>query len=215
MRETVSVVMTAYKRPKQLERTLKSIMWQHFPLHEIIVVEDGHDGDTEEVCQRFPVKYVCRRDRPDVQFSNPSVPINMGLRRASGDIVVLQNAECEHVGLTLQNLTYRVRDGKAVFATVKALNEDGSFRQWYCHPEHRPVPWFFCGAMHRGRFLDIGGMDEDFTGPGYEDNDFAERMKAAWITFEFSGDATVNHQWHPCFAGASNMREVYLAKHPQ
>ena len=53
MSPSVSIVLSAYNRAKQLEKTLDSIQMQRYsgPL-EVIVVEDGQDGQTEWVARR-------------------------------------------------------------------------------------------------------------------------------------------------------------------
>jgi GT2 family glycosyltransferase len=204
--------MTAYRRPVQLARTLQSIYSQQQQC-EVVVVEDGRDGETERVARKFPVKYLCREDRPvSPTFYCPSVVTNMGLRAATGDIVVLQNAEGEHVGDVLKQFRERVPPRTAVFATVDALHPDGSFNRWYCHPKYNRRPMFFCGAMRREHFFEVGLFDEDFTDYGYEDVDFADRMELAGIQFEWAEDIRVHHQWHETYTGEARGREVYNRK---
>lgn len=212
---TVSVVMTAYKRPRQLRRTLESIYRQNEPC-EVVVVEDGKDGETEGVCKDYPVKYLCRPDRPTyATFYNPAVVTNMGLRAATGDIVILQNAECEHVGDVISHFRDRVCPGVALFASVAALGLDEVFVQWYCHPEHSRRPLFFCGAMLRRHYLEVGLFDEDYTEYGYEDVDFADRLTEAGIYFEWTSRILAHHQWHERFSGNAQSRALYERKKKQ
>ena len=211
----VSIVMTAYRRPRQLERTLQSIYAQGEDC-EVVVVEDGKDGETEQVCAAYPVKYLCRPDRPTgPNFYNPAVVTNMGLRAATGDIVILQNAECEHVGDVISQFRDRVHSGATLFASVDALNPDGTFDQWYCHPWHNRRPLFFCGAMLRRHYFEVGLFDEDYTEYGYEDVDFADRLTEAGIVFEWSGYILVHHQWHEKFSGPAQSRALYERKKKQ
>jgi len=59
-----------------------------------------------------------------------------------------------------------------------------------------------------------GGMDEDFTGPGFEDDDFALRMQQAGIKREFADDILVAHQWHERpVLNSTPSYEVYQKKH--
>src|SRR5579859_5787555 len=89
---SVSVVLTTYKRDSLLLKTLASIHGEC----EVIVVDDANSQQTKFICKGLAT-YIPRIGRPDVAFSNPAVPINIGLKAATGDIVILQNAECEHV----------------------------------------------------------------------------------------------------------------------
>lgn len=205
---TVSVVMTTYKRDPLLQRTLRSIQGA-----EIIVVDDAADLSTEHLC--WPVaRYIPRVGRPEGPFSGPSVPINIGLKAATGDIVILQNAECEHVSNVVDQMRERVKESTALFAKVASLAQDGSFDRWYCAPQSDERPYFFCGAMLRKHFLEVGGMDEAFTGYGYDDEDFAVRLKKTGIRFEYADDIQVNHQWHERPAcDLTPMQQLYVQKH--
>jgi GT2 family glycosyltransferase len=209
---SVAIVITAYKRDAQLANTLASISWQ-CP-DEVIVVDDAHDASTESLCRRSGVSYIQRLDRPDVTFSNPAVPINIGLRAAKSDIVVLQNAECLHQSNVVEQFRERVKEKTALFAKVQSLNQDGSFERWYTAPGSDERPYFFCGAMLRKHFLELGGMDEDFTGPGFEDDDFALRMQQAGIGRWFAADILVTHQWHERpVLNSTPSYELYQKKH--
>lgn len=202
MTPEISIVITARNRARLLEFTLDTICRQKFSDYEIIVVEDGFDGgETRRVCDHMGARYFRRARRPDVPYSNPAVPINIGLRRAEGSIVILQNAECSHAGEeTIDRLAAPVRgDRKWVhFAAVSARNPDGSHNHWYVHPLHDagPRPFFFCGAIAREHVERLRGMDEDYQHYGWEDNDFADRMDAIGLKSLFSFDAVVHHQWH-------------------
>ncbi len=208
MSPTVSVVMTTYKRDRQLWRSLLSV----HGADEIIVVDDANDPATERLC-RDMATYIPRLGRPDVPYSNPAVPINIGLSAAKGDIVVLQNAECEHLSDVTEQFRICVREGVCSFAKVASLRQDGSFDSWYCSPETQR-PYFFCGAMLRKHFLELGGMDEAFVGPGYEDDDFAARMQKAGIRFDFSDTIRVNHQWHERDQGSPAInQQLFHQKH--
>jgi hypothetical protein len=210
---SISLVITTYKRDHLLWRTL----WSIKGADEIIVVDDACDWRTERLCLHllpFPVVYIPRLNRPNTQYSNPSVPINMGLKAASGDIVILQNAECIHDSHVVEQFRERVKERTAIFAKVRSLLEDGSFERWYTAPELAERPYFFCGAMFRKHFMELGGMDEDFIEPGYDDDDFAIRMQKAGIRRDFASDILVTHQWHERpIVNYTPSHDLYMKKH--
>jgi glycosyltransferase involved in cell wall biosynthesis len=196
----VSIVMTTYNRTPLLRNTLGSIVRQ-FPsgetMPEVIVVEDGDDGgEVRKVCHDFGVTYLQRKNRPDLVWSNPSVPTNIGLRAATGDIVILQSAEVKHTDNLIRELSNRVDENNAVFPSVMALKDDGTDDMWYDHGEHRRLPFFFCGAMKRKWFNELRGLDEDFKLGGFDDNDFATRLMYAGVRFDYADDLLALHQWH-------------------
>ena len=119
----VSIVTRAYKRAALLEHTLETLSKQTFKDFEVVVVEDGNDGeDTRRLCETFrlqvPIRYFQRSNRPNLLYSNPSIPNNIGLRNAVGEIVVPQNAGCMFCNDDgLETLIGLVEDTNAVFPT--------------------------------------------------------------------------------------------------
>lgn len=189
----VSVVMTTFNRPALLRNTLESIKKQTFDSFEVIVVDDGTDGETKGICESFGVDYI--KLRTTTVYRNPAQPNNVGLRRAKGDVIILQNAECKHVDPnTIEKLAKAVTDHNAVFAKVTGLKEDGSLDWEYCSAK-APRPFFFCGALKREWITKLRGMDEDYPAGGYDDNDFADRLAKEGVKFVYS-DIEVHHQWH-------------------
>jgi glycosyltransferase involved in cell wall biosynthesis len=204
----VSIVMTTYNRPTLLGFTLLSILHQKFQDYEIVVVDDGDDELTSKICNAYeldgyPIKCL-KLDRPKSEtYRNQARPLNVGLRRATGDIVILQNAECAHIDPeTIAKLTTKVTETNAVFARVTALEPNGAQGILYCGVGNAR-PYFFCGAIKRAWFEKLRGFDEDFIGYGYEDDDFASRLNKEGVTWEFT-DVEVHHQWHP-LAGRLDM----------
>lgn len=212
----ISIVMAAYNRADLLDWTLRSIRNQYFP-GEIIVVEDGYDnGFTGCICRAHGAKWIQRIDRPNVPFSNQSVPLNMALDAAKGEILIIQNPECLHVGKVIMPLAEAVTENTAVFARCIAQNHDGTLGQDYCSSGN-PRPFFFCGAIRADRML---RFDESFKFYGWEDDDMRDQLKDAGMQFVFRDDIVVHHQWHPSLwhgnpegtAGEWANRELYLRK---
>jgi glycosyltransferase involved in cell wall biosynthesis len=191
----VSIVITTFNRPALLDATLTSINKQGFRNLEIVVVDDGTDEDTQDVCKRHCATYIKLNRPQSTTYSNPALPINVGVRYAKGNIILLQNAECVHADThTIEKLTKAVTDNNVAFAHVTGLKADGRPDWVYCGKES-PRPFFFCGAIKRAWFDKLRGMDEDFVKPSFDDNDFADRLRASGVTFLFT-DVKVNHLWH-------------------
>ena len=215
----ISIVLTTFNRNPQLFQTLASIRKQGFE-GEVIVVDDG-DGahgypSARMICESFGVRHIPCRRPSSAQFRNPALPNNIGIRAATGDIVILQNAECRHEDPeTIAKLTAPViaNPNLVVFARVLSMQEDGSQGMLYCGREN-PRPYFFCGAILRQHLLDLRGFDEDFTGAGFDDDDLGDRLGASGIEFVFS-DVAVAHQWHPPageYTDVPVMRALYQEK---
>jgi GT2 family glycosyltransferase len=216
---TTSVVITTFNRNAQLARTLASIRGQRFE-GEVIVVDDG-DGahgypSAKLLCDTYGARWIPLRRPASLQFRNPAYPNNVGIRAATGDVLILQNAECKHIDpKTIEKLTVPVIADPSVvtFARVVAMQQDGSQGMLYCGQEN-PRPYFFCGAIRRENLLRLRGFDEDFTGAGYDDDDLADRLGASGIQFIFA-DVMVHHQWHKpagSYDDVENMHALYRQK---
>jgi len=109
MDKKVSIVMTAYNRKKQVLFTLETIKNSAYKNIEIIIVDDASD-DAERLdndAYRTPYEnelyqtlsvLVIRINKEDKTWVNPCMSYNIGLRKASGDIIIIQNAEVCHIG---------------------------------------------------------------------------------------------------------------------
>ena len=172
-----SIVMSTYDHAPLLRRTLASIYKQHPPFEwECIVVDDGDpDPTTAEVCREFPVRYV-RIDR-EPGFRNPAHARNVGYKLACGGVIIAQSDDVMHASeTTIQDLVAKLSPGTFVIATVR--NVDANMQ-----PSHTPFheftglnnqrPFFFLGAVYRRDLYAVGGNDEDFIAPGYDDDWFA------------------------------------------
>lgn len=200
----VSIVITTFNRAPLLRKTFESFTRQDFKEFEVVVVDDGNDTETPKLCAEpwpFPLVYHrLNREKP-VGYGNPARPNNVGIRMAKGEVIILQNAEVKHgAGEVIQKLKDLCGSNNAVFAQVEVLNEYGTGKSFYVHRSpvvgQGPRPFFFCGALRREWFEKLRGFDEDYQYYGYDDVDFADRLTAAGVTFDFTG-IEVQHQWHP------------------
>jgi glycosyltransferase involved in cell wall biosynthesis len=218
----VSIVMTAFDRYPQLEKTLQSIFTQKHPSLEVIVVEDSFDGGhTMRVCRSYGAKYL-RRDRPPGKWVNPAVANNMGIRAASGKVLIIQNAEIRHVTPHLiTDITEPVlADPKvSVFPCVRNVRRNGEPYPdpdgWRIHPVTHRRPLFFCQAVDREIVVNMRGFDEDYKGYGYEDNDFADRLERQGVKWLFLTEVVqAEHQEHaaPPFMNVETNASLYESK---
>lgn len=98
----ISVVMTHKNRPELLFLTLVSIAQSKSKNLEVIIVDDNSDADrlpTFLKCVKFPflIKYLPLHN-PHTVTKNPSKGYNYGFEHVNGDIVLIQNSECMHLG---------------------------------------------------------------------------------------------------------------------
>src|SRR5271170_810310 len=172
----VSIVLSCFKRGRQLRKTLESICAQKEVSYEIIVVEHGEDGLTESLAKSFGARYY-QKDRTDLpKFQNPSAVHNIGIKRAKGKIVLLMGGEVMFNSIPhgLRDLVAPVLKNSRIATTalVRSLDIEGRFEEWYSHPSEGPrAGWVinFCLAVSRDALMTIGGFEESYTQYGYED----------------------------------------------
>ena len=101
-----SIVMAYYDRKPLLLHTLGSIAASTQSKNtEVIIVDDGSSEEhrLEDIVDDYPfVIKLIRQEPEDKWYINPCIPFNLGIKEAKGDIIVLQNPECFHLGDILE-----------------------------------------------------------------------------------------------------------------
>ncbi|WP_088228065.1 glycosyltransferase [Desulfosporosinus sp. FKB] len=213
----VSIIITTFQRTHLLRWGLYSLSLQTMPYEfETIVVNDGIEDETETICSEFKeklnLKYIFTGQRNvgnDPVWRVPGFAINIGVKQASGDILVMCCAEMFHVNETIAKLTKPILDnpkllgipvGKddrtgALLASVDRNN--GIFEPEVfdsCIGLDTRMP--FLMALHRSQFIEIGGYDEDFVGVAYDDRDLIDRLLRNGCRY-CPTDALTAHLYHP------------------
>jgi len=197
----VSIVLSCYKRGRQLRKTMESIAAQNVK-PELIVVEDGDDGITQTIARQFGAKYF-QRKRPDLPaFQNPSRIHNIGIRQATGNVVILQGGEVKYE--TKPNSITRLAELAAigthyVSPLVASYDRHDNFSEWYSHPTQGSRTWWiinFCLAVKREHLFMVGGFEETYTGYGFEDSQLMFCLDQSGLKAKYAEDVLVGHQWH-------------------
>ncbi len=214
----ISIVTSYYNRKKLFYRTLKSIEKSAYKDFEFIAVDDASQERIEDL--KFPFLKVIRVEPEDKWYTSACVPLNMGIKEAVGDIILLQNPECLHVHDVLSYIAENVNDSNYISMGTYSLNEEltngldevdiqsffNSLPQqevtdyvgWYNHSTYRPVNYPFCGAITLENMNKLQGFDERYAmGIGYEDNELIDRITGLGLSKIIKDDVAVIHQWHP------------------
>ena len=117
VKEKISIVMAYFNRKDQLEMTLESIKKSKYPNKEIIIVDDNSRQDQrvelfiDNYRNDLDIKVITIEEK-EKTWVNPCIPYNIGIKEASGEIIVLQNPEVMHVGdcLTFVNDNLEEKD---------------------------------------------------------------------------------------------------------
>lgn len=119
----ISIVMAYYNRKRLLFKTLQSIEQSAVSEREVIIVDDGSRGDerVEDLTEKFTNVRVVRIDPSTKKHTNSCIPYNIGFDASSGDVVIVQNPECVHVGDILTHTLENLGEGRYLsYATYSA-----------------------------------------------------------------------------------------------
>jgi glycosyltransferase involved in cell wall biosynthesis len=169
----VNVIATTKNEEKNIENCLKSIKSQTYPQEkiEIIVVDNNSTDRTKEIAARYTEKvYNFGPER--------SAQRNFGVEKASGKYILYLDADmrlservieecvskCENEGCSALYIPEKII-GKGFWIMVRDFER--SFYNGTCIDAVR--------FIRRDKFLEIGGFDENLTGP--EDWDFDRRIR--------------------------------------
>lgn len=98
----ISIVMAYYNKKEQLSFTLKTIAMSEYKNIEVIIVDDASSKDEEldnSIINKYNFKIkLIKIKKEEKTWVNPCVPYNIGLKEATGNIVIIQNPEVCHIG---------------------------------------------------------------------------------------------------------------------
>ena len=98
----ISIVMTTHNRNKQLGYTLDTITKSKLSKQvEVIIIDDNSKIPPTEIVKKYSSDLDIKLTiiKPEEKtYVNPCIPYNIGFSKATGDIVVIQNAEVAHIG---------------------------------------------------------------------------------------------------------------------
>jgi glycosyltransferase involved in cell wall biosynthesis len=199
-----TIVMTTFDRDCLLQLGLESIRrWN--PNVEILVVNDGVPGNVENICRLFNAIHLFTgyRNKEKMHWRVPGYALNIGVKKAKGDIIFLTCAEMWHVTDCVNPMAEAVEkdlyalaipEGKDDMDNRYLPNLDNEEKYAECVPLKTELP--FLMAMYRDRFVEIGGYDEDFVGQSFDDDDLVERLQANGCHYQ-KVDARCVHLYHP------------------
>jgi hypothetical protein len=122
----ISIVTSYYNRKSQFINTIETIKHsKQIDNTELIVVDDCSSPEhrLEDILEKYPFIKLIRLESKDRWYTNPCVPFNKGIKESSGDIIVMQNPECLHVGDILSDLVNKIDDDKYITQAVYSLDK--------------------------------------------------------------------------------------------
>lgn len=227
---TVSVIIPTYKRPDTLDRAIKSVLNQTYPLVEVVVVDDNNP-DTEgrrlteakmaEFVDNSRVKYIKHEYN-----KNGSAARNTGARAASGDYVAFLDDDDEYLPKKIETQLNALegRDEEwaccySRYGTKKAGEkkhiESNEHREGHLYLEALMREFHIASGsnllVRKSAFSDIDGFDESFI--RNQDIEFLTRLlKKYKIAYASYCGVIVNIHYNHSFFDEEEVTQQYLER---
>jgi cellulose synthase/poly-beta-1,6-N-acetylglucosamine synthase-like glycosyltransferase len=121
----VSIIIPAHNEEKTIEKALNSIFKANYKKKEVIVIDDGSTDKTLEKLKKYsrkrPIKII------SLKRSGKAKSLNVGIRKAKGEIVICMDADTIANKNTISNLVKFFNNPKigAVTARIEITNKKG------------------------------------------------------------------------------------------
>jgi glycosyltransferase involved in cell wall biosynthesis len=218
IKPVVSIIIPCFKRADLLNWGLYSLSKQKckYPF-EVLVLNDGIEDETKSICDKYADKLNIRyiftgyRNKEKIVWRCPGFPLNIGVKKARANFIILTCAEIFHLDVRSIEKTVEVlKQSRRIM--VRPRGKDDQKNEYLQHViktkgevdfnyDINPMvdldtklPFFL--GLHKEEFMNIGGYDEDFIGWAYDDTDFTIRMQKYGIKY-IQINADIIHLYHP------------------
>jgi len=153
---SLSVLMPAYNEAQTIETVLRRVLRIPVALHEVVVVDDGSADGTAAV-----VEAVAREDQRVRLLQQPAnkgktAAIQRALDEATGDIIIIQDADLEYDPAEIPEVIAPILTGQAdvVYGSRFMVRRAARVLYFYHYVANRALT-FFCNLLTNRNMTDI------------------------------------------------------------
>ena len=230
----ISIVLTHFNRSHLLNKTLHSLSYNKTKEFEVVIVDDGSVPQEKKELRDLVHQYTTKGIKFQLYFlsatekwyDNPCIPYNIGIRKAKGDKIIIQSAECVHVGKLLDYVEKNLKENeyfsfgcysfdrnqteqlqKQPVSTpqdvLKIANPPNNNAVthceqagWYNHSRYRPLGYHWCNAYNTSDIKKIKMFDERYSKGIAYDDDEFAYRCNRDLDRVLVDSPMVIHQWH-------------------
>ena len=245
MKPTLSLIVLGYRNFETVTKVcLESLVpWANDPAVEILVVDNGSPDGSADLTERWCASHSGFHSLVSKDNRGFAGGMNWGASHAQGDWLLLVNNDTVFPAMALNALLRVVHAAPAHVAMLGPVTNaagngqrlwkpGASQAEWlhigetlHAHPTNELMPAyrcdFFCIAIRRNAWQQLGGLDPAFGLGYYEDFDFSLRLRAAGFEQMITEDVFILHAGSATFKGSEDARtlikrnkKLLQAKHP-
>ncbi|HEY9721949.1 MAG TPA: glycosyltransferase family 2 protein [Oscillatoriaceae cyanobacterium] len=189
----ISVIVPAYNRPDGLKALLSALAEQSYPPYRFEVLI-GDDGSTPPLAEQVSVKdcpYSVRFLREANQ--GPATARNRGAREARGTILAFTDDDCLPSPEWLEAIAQTLAGETSVHGPTRSSVPpiEPFIHSVHIDRAHGVATANF--AVRKDAFWQVGGFDETFAAPYFEDEDLSRRLQAAYGPHAWNEAMRVEH----------------------
>lgn len=125
MKKEVSVIVPIYNAHKYLERCIRSILGQTYENLDIVLIDDGSQDNSLEICKRFEKEdkrvRVFHKENGGVSSTR-----NYGIKKAQGEYIVFIDADDSVETSFIESLLAKANENSIVICSFVYGDEDGN-----------------------------------------------------------------------------------------
>jgi GT2 family glycosyltransferase len=231
----VSVVVVSHNNLDLTRRCLDSVeALTQYPCLDVTVVDNASTDGTQSFLQAWASASPGRKCILNTQNLGFAAANNQALRQSAGDYVVLLNNDTvvtagwlgtliahlrrdRHLGL-VSAVTNNIDNGARIeigYSDIEDMHVQA--RHWTSahlgQTRHLPSAAFFCIALSRALYLEIGPLDEAFGIGMFEDDDYCRRVELSGHEIACALDVFVHHESAASFDAMNQARRWELFEH--
>ena len=196
----VSLYIPCYNAAKHIEKCIKNIFVQTYPIDEILIIDDGSVDNTLEIISQFPNLRIVKHP----QNRGLAAARNTALRELKTDFIANIDSDCVAEKDWLERLMQNMADEKIAGVGGKLIESNQSTTPDYWRVVHMKQHWgnekvinpdwlFGHSAVFRKTALEsVNGYLEKYR-TNYEDLDLSHRLLKKGYTLIYEPQAIVHH----------------------